>query len=69
MKHQVGPQGLIVPFGYVTTADGRVYQQGQAIPPGQIVVSCEGESNNDPARNTDTLMRLCKFTADKVGEK
>jgi len=60
MMHKVGKQGLVVPFGYVT-AKGRPlpYQQGQFIPPDTEIVEVLGDNENDPTRNTETLMRLC----------
>lgn len=60
VQHKVGPQGLIVTFGYVTAEDGEgrsaLYQQGQMIPPGCTITAVEGENENDSARSTAKLL-------------
>ena len=60
MAHTVGKQGLVVPFGYVTVqGNPRPFQQGQYIPAGAVITMVEGDNENDEARNTATLKRLC----------
>jgi hypothetical protein len=69
MKHKIGPQGDVVPFGYVTLADGRVMQQGQILSPGDIIVELLGDSEVDPERCTAKLAeKLGVKSSSKAGE-
>jgi hypothetical protein len=71
MKHKVGPQGLVVPFGYVTaTIRGRVYvlQQGQYIPPDSIVTKVEGESEIEESRTAEALAAALGISVAPGGE-
>ena len=70
MKYLIEGEGFVVPFGSVTAKSPdtpavgkygvvtpgyeKLYQQGQRIPAGWAVISCEGETQ-DPAKSTAAL--------------
>jgi hypothetical protein len=68
MRHLVGKQGLVVPFGRVTAEVGghlMTYQQGQGIPPNAVITAVVGDNENDPARSTAKLLETIGIKSEK----